>query len=342
MFLLAQQTGSFTHKRGNPRVHPRRFLLQYCQLKRRRRSVAVVGGSVQHGRIALAVDKHHRPIEISAFRWSSAATPWAGFPVESHVLGPRGRLAEFGIDHALLGLCVGGTAKLQVHDGKAVRSLTSSPGRFSLLGRGFEQKAVAWSGTREMLFVAMGADQLERFTRHDMNLACLNVNPQFAISDPHVVSLVLNMRDEIQAGCPTGKIYGEAVSLALAAYLFKRYSVELGPAGRDGLSLSPTQVTRVREYIRANLARDIGLAELAGQLSLSPHYFSMLFKHALGVSPHHYVLRERIHEAQRLLAKARTPISEVALSLGFSDQSHFSQAFRKMTGTTPKRYQSTC
>jgi AraC family transcriptional regulator len=112
--------------------------------------------------------------------------------------------------------------------------------------------------------------------------------------------------------------------------------------GRDGLSLSPKQVSRVREYIRMNLARDIGLAELADQVSLSPHYFSMLFKHALGVSPHHYVLRERIDEAQRLLAAGRMSICEVALSLGFSDQSHFSQAFRKMTGTTPKRYQSKC
>ena len=297
---------------------------------------------MQHGCIALAMDKHHRPIEISAFRWSSAETAWAGFPPESHVLGPRGELGEYGIDHALLGLCVGGVGKLQVKYGKAVRRVTSVPGRFSLLGPGFEQKPLAWSGTREMLFVAIGAEQLERFMGHDPDLACLNVNLQYAVADPHVASLVLNMRDELQAGCPTGKLYGEALSLALASYLFKRYSVESGPVGRDRLALSPKQVSRVRGYIRANLARDIGLAELADQLSLSPHYFSMLFKHALGDSPHHYVLRERVQEGQRLLAAGRMSISEVALSLGFSDQSHFSQAFRKMTGTTPKRYQSTC
>jgi AraC family transcriptional regulator len=287
-------------------------------------------------------DACHRPIEISALRWSSAATSWAGFPVESHVLQPRGQLDDYGIDHALLGLCVAGTGKLQVRDGKTVRRLTSSPGRFSVLGRGFEQKPVTWSGSREMLFVAINVDQLERFMRHDMNLACLHIDPQYAISDPHVVSLLLNMRDEIQAGCPTGKLYGEGLSLALAAYLFKRYSRELGPEGRYGPALSPNQVARIRQYIRANLARDVGLGELADQLSLSPHYFSMLFKHAVGVSPHHYVLRERIHEAQRRLAVGRMPISEVALDLGFSDQSHFSQAFRKMTGTTPKRYQATC
>jgi AraC family transcriptional regulator len=298
---------------------------------------------VRHGYAALGVtDARHRPIEFSALQWSSAATSWAGFPVESHVLWPQGELTEYGIDHALLGLCVAGTGKLQVRDGKTVRHLTSSPGRFSLLGRGFEQKPVTWSGSREMLYVAIRVDQLERFMRHDLDLACLNVDPQFAVRDPHVVSLVLSMRDEIQADCPTGRLYGEALSLALASYLFKRFPHEVGQEGRYGPALSPNQVARIQEYVRANLARDIGLSELADQLGLSPHYFSMLFKHAVGVSPHHYVLRERIREAQRLLATGRTAISDVALDLGFSDQSHFSQAFRKMTGTTPKRYQATC
>jgi AraC family transcriptional regulator len=54
------------------------------------------------------------------------------------------------------------------------------------------------------------------------------------------------------------------------------------------------------------------------------------------------VLRERIDEAQRRLAARQASISEVALSLGFSDQSHFSQTFRKLTGTTPKRFKSMC
>jgi AraC family transcriptional regulator len=233
---------------------------------------------VQYGCIALAMDKRHRPIEITAFRWSSAEAA----------------------------------------------------------------QPVTWSDTREVLFVAIGAGQLERFMSHAPDLAALNINLRSAVFDPHVVSLAVNMRDELQAGCPTGKPYSEALSLALTSYLFKRYGVESGSLRRDGLALSPKQVSRIREYIQRNLARDIGLAELAGQLDLSPHYFSMRFKHALGVSPHHYVLRERIHEAQRLLAAGRTRISEVALGLGFSDQSHFSQAFRKITGTTPKRYQSTC
>lgn len=301
------------------------------------------GDAVQHGCIALAVDKCHRPIEISTFQWSSAATEWAGFPVESHVLGPRGQLGEFGIDHALLGLCLHGIGELQVRDGKVVRHVTSSPGRFSLLGEGFEQKPLAWSGTREMLYVAIDAARLEHFMSHDSGSACLNVEPQYAVSDPHVVALVLNMRDEIRAGCTTGKLYGEALSMALAARLRARYSRhKAAPLARRGLALSPRQVRRVREYIKNNLASNIGTRELADQVNLSPHYFSMLFKHAVGMAPHHYVLQERIHEAQRKLAAGSTSISELALTLGFSDQSHFSRAFRKVTGTTPKRYQTAC
>jgi AraC family transcriptional regulator len=179
-------------------------------------------------------------------------------------------------------------------------------------------------------------------TKRESNPARLKAEPQYAVSDPHVASLLFNMQDEIQAGSPTGKLYAEALSVALAEYLRRRYLRDRAPARGCAHALSPMQVNRVRDYIRAHLASDIGLAELADQVNLSPHYFSTLFKRTFGFPPHHYVLRERIYEARRLLAAGRLSISEVALSLGFSDQSHFSQAFRKMTGTTPKRYQSAC
>jgi len=145
---------------------------------------------------------------------------------------------------------VRGVGKLQVQYGKALRRITSLPGRFSLLGPGFEQKPVAWTGVREMLFVAIGAQQLEHLVGQEPALACLNVDPHYGVSDPHVVSLVLNIRDEIRAGCPTGRLYGESLSLALAAYLLKRYAHKTSPERRCEPALSPLQVRRVREYIR--------------------------------------------------------------------------------------------
>ena len=95
------------------------------------------------------------------------------------------------------------------------------------------------------------------------------------------------------------------------------------------------QLDCIREHIRTNLAADIDVAELAGLVRLSPHYFSLLFRQAVGMPPHRYILQERINEAQRLLADGGMTLAELAVHLGFADQSHFSRAFRKLTGRTP-------
>jgi len=297
---------------------------------------------VQEGCMALAVDVRHRPIEIGSLRWSSAQGPWAGFPIECRTVGPHGSLEEFGLERTLLALCTSGKGTLCVRAGRTSRRLPSVPGRFSLLARGFEQAPLAWTGVREVVYVGLGSEQLERLMSHDSASARFNVEPQYAIRDPQAAAIVLNMRNEILAGCPSGRVYGEALSLALAAYLLGRYSNRDAPVATRTVALSAAQIRRVREYVSENLERDIGLTELADLAGLSPHYFAMLFKNAFGVSPHRYVLSQRVHEAKRLLSGNRMAISEVALKLGFADQSHFSQVFRTYVGTTPKRYQCTC
>ena len=107
-----------------------------------------------------------------------------------------------------------------------------------------------------------------------------------------------------------------------------------------GSTLSDGQLACLRHHVRTHLATDIGVAELAGLVRLSPHYFSLVFRRALGVSPHQFILQERIGEARRLLSAGSMTLAELATHLGFSDQSHFSGAFRKVTGTTPRSFQT--
>jgi AraC family transcriptional regulator len=163
--------------------------------------------------------------------------------------------------------------------------------------------------------------------------------------DETLARYAMTFRERLLDREPLTELELNAGAQLLGAHLLRCYSNLAGrpvPRADQKISatLSPVQVRRVREYIREHLGTDIGLSELADQAGLSPHYFSLLFKHTLGASPYRYVLRERIDEAQRLLAAGRMSISEVALSLGFSDQSHFSQVFRKITGETPRRYQA--
>ena len=95
------------------------------------------------------------------------------------------------------------------------------------------------------------------------------------------------------------------------------------------------RVRRTLEQIDARLGEDISLAELAGTVDLSPSHYSALFRAATGVTPHAWIMRRRIEKACELLADPRTPITEVALSTGFSSSQHFATAFRAEMGTTP-------
>ena len=105
-----------------------------------------------------------------------------------------------------------------------------------------------------------------------------------------------------------------------------------------GTTFTKVVAAGVADYIHRQLSRDISLNELASLVGLSPHYFVQIFKNTFRMTPHRYLLRERIEEAKRLLGGDHGSIGEIGFGLGFSDQSHFTRTFRRLTGTTPRRY----
>lgn len=93
------------------------------------------------------------------------------------------------------------------------------------------------------------------------------------------------------------------------------------------------------DWIRSNLDANISLASLAGLVGLSPFEFARMFKTATGVSPHRFVMQERILKSQRLLKERHHSLVEISLAVGFCSQSHFTYAFRRAVGLPPGRYQ---
>ncbi len=92
------------------------------------------------------------------------------------------------------------------------------------------------------------------------------------------------------------------------------------------------------EYIYNNINHRITVQELAEHTNLSPSYLSRLFKKELGISISDYILEKKIEKAQNLLKYSTYSLIEIANYLAFSSQSHFIQTFKKMVGTTPKKY----
>jgi AraC family transcriptional regulator len=102
--------------------------------------------------------------------------------------------------------------------------------------------------------------------------------------------------------------------------------------------LDRRRLTRVSEYIAANLDSDLTIAQLAKVAALSRFHFARAFKAAVGTAPHQYVSAHRLERAKDLLIRGDQSILDIAIALNFSSQANFTRAFRKRTGMTPGQY----
>ncbi len=91
-------------------------------------------------------------------------------------------------------------------------------------------------------------------------------------------------------------------------------------------------------FIHTNFERDISLGNIAKFVFLSPSYFTRAFKEETGMSPINYLLKVRIERAKELLADTGLKISDIALSVGFSNQQRFNEMFKKYTHLTPLQF----
>lgn len=282
--------------------------------------------------------QRQRPSGLGALRLSSTWTIWAGFPLEAHYAGENGYIARHAVPYPLVVVCTAGRARVRVEAGGTGQRFTLEQGKVCIVPGGGDIESRSWSGSHEMVAVELRPCGLNHPLANDSYLADLRLAARYAFADPQVVALLANMRAEIEAGCPSSRLYGETLSLALITYLAHRYSAGRPETTPRAVKLSAAQFALVRDHIRTRLSEELDLAELAAVVHLSPHHFCFLFKNAAGITPHQYVLRERIHEGMRRLAARRSSIAEVAGALGFANQSHFTAVFGKVTGTTPKRY----
>ncbi|MBE9059503.1 AraC family transcriptional regulator [cf. Phormidesmis sp. LEGE 11477] len=165
--------------------------------------------------------------------------------------------------------------------------------------------------------------------------------PQVAIDDPVIGQLALALKIEIQTGCLSGRLYGESLGTAIAARLVQNYAVNKPKLKANGLP--PSQLARVVDYVKANLAQDLSILDLATLTNMSESHFSRCFKQSVGIAPYQYLIQQRVEQAKQLLkqqaSKQALSISAIALDCGFANQTHLTKVFRQITGTTPKAYQ---
>jgi AraC-like DNA-binding protein len=136
-----------------------------------------------------------------------------------------------------------------------------------------------------------------------------------------------------------GDLYADAVGLAIAARLLGHGDRCDPLQPRRGCGALPKwRLKRVVDYIDANLGEPITLADLAAATVLSPMHFAAQFRMSTGVRPHEYLLRRRIERARELLLQPGLSIVDIALTVGFQTQSHFTTVFKRFVGDTPHQW----
>jgi AraC-like DNA-binding protein len=167
----------------------------------------------------------------------------------------------------------------------------------------------------------------------------LNSLPAGICRDPLMDRMVRALLPEKEASEVLRGFYTDA----LHATLLKRLADLRGDADgrssrRKSIPLPTWRLKRVYEYVEANLEDRIPLVDLAKAAGLSPMHFAAQFRIATGFRPHGYVVHRRIQQARVSLSGSDTPIVDVALSVGFQTQAHFTTVFKRIVGFTPKRW----
>jgi AraC family transcriptional regulator len=117
-------------------------------------------------------------------------------------------------------------------------------------------------------------------------------------------------------------------------------SVPTVPVERPVAGLQKWRLRRVAEYVDSHLSKKITLADLAAVAGLSRMHFASQFRVATGLRPHEYLLRQRIRRADELLRNTTLTIVEVAFSVGFQTQAHFTTVFKRIAGSTPAQWRN--
>jgi len=126
----------------------------------------------------------------------------------------------------------------------------------------------------------------------------------------------------------------ESALFSFLEYLVRYHSAHGLPDYSDHLN---RYIKKVKSYIDENYKEEITLGDLSDAAGVSPFHLSRLFSAETGISLHSYLLHKRI-ECSKALLLAGYSIAFVSSESGFSDQSHYTKLFKKITGTTPGRY----
>ena len=253
---------------------------------------------------------------LAAFYWH---TPW----LTSYELERS--------DEVILSLHTGGSRTVRTRTKTGWSDLVSTPGRMAIIPAG-QLYAFKPDGRLEFVTLHFRLEQIGELIGVDKAQAA-SLPFRFAFDDPFARACVRKLCEELRSMGEHGSLFIDSLSDALWLHLLR----SSGDCDERVLN-APVGISRARDKIEASIASGVSLADLAEEAGMSRFYFVRAFHDAVGEPPHRYLTRCRIERAKELLRRKDMALVDIALSVGYSSQSHFSAAFRSLVGRTPRQF----
>ncbi|WP_151982532.1 helix-turn-helix domain-containing protein [Acinetobacter guerrae] len=266
--------------------------------------------------------------------------------LETARLGSGMQIAAWKNQHDLVSVCSNHhTLSLYVKGGYESYRKTphgwrngGAPDRFCLMPQGLES---TWDIRGDLSFVHLYyTDQHLRSLATkiwDREPAQIQLQEQSFVADTKISSLYRHFL----LGCdwqePSNHLQLSSTANLLLNHLLQHYSNVQWQLPRVTGGLAPYLLKHLKQWIEQHLDQAITLADLAAQTQLSEYHFAHMFKQSMRISPHQYVLQQRLHKAHTLILSSKNDLTDIALQCGFSSASHFSTRFKQYYGYRPSQ-----
>jgi AraC family transcriptional regulator len=175
----------------------------------------------------------------------------------------------------------------------------------------------------------------------DLGRVTIELSPFTRRDDETLRHLALSLLPALQRPAEVSALFAAHVASAAALHLIHTDGHRTKSPARPKGGLAPWQVRRATELVLDQLDNDLELAQLASACELSPGHFARAFKQTTGLPPHRWLLHQRVVRAREMLQNSDEPLSAIATSCGFSDQSHLSRVFSRAVGVSPGAWRRT-
>jgi AraC family transcriptional regulator len=248
-----------------------------------------------------------------------------------------GVLATPGRPNTVIAIHVGRPVRLSCHRGGTSHFGTVTHGDVDIIPAGMP---AVWENKEKdtVLICSLPPEILHSAaTGLDFDPARVEIRNRFQMRDTQIEHIGWALKAEMESGYPSGRLYVDSLAMALAVRLLQGHSSLAREPEMPRGALQGYRLKRVLAFIEEHLSDDLSIEMIAAAAGVSAPHFKVLFRRALGIPVHQYVIRRRIERASALLREGELPISQIALDSGFAHQSHLARHMRRLLGVSPSQ-----